>query len=467
MAVTISPNPCRYRPVVSGPRFTLGGVTPTKATVTAEVVSIGASTATLINTLPEASGITAQEVLSDIGSGSVQIKSDAAGEPLLGHSIRIRIGDEVTHSFVAEQKNDARVTAEEESTELLTVSGRGPLSRLERLIVHPAQFQTDAVTGRITMIRPYVDRFFDWRGRGYTVNTTTAPWNAWPRPITMFAWNALGKPPLGFGTRPADWNSVWGGATNTQWIWPYPTATHYPFLPGKAYFLTTFTPPAGPPAARWYRIIMACPSRFKLWVNEVPRLEVNEPVGQLADMETANVGAWLSSGQLATIAIEVEWDESMSLDMSGLLFEMYSLNSDGSKNAVVRSSSQASTLWRALADPPPPIGPGWTVGAALNRLLGSSEALLGARGGSTPNFPRTFDDYTDSAGEPWERHELSATVGESYLDVLTRWADTVCDVRCDPWNAELQVYNYGTMGSTLSNDIEPGVNVVDYTRFVQ
>lgn len=404
--------------VVPGPTITLPSApTPTERIVVKAFSR--SSPTTLLVTFDEDYGRTWQETLNDPGVGKTRLGNDDPDLALVdyGDFLRFELDGEAKFTAIVESIDKVTRTAEEEVAEDTELAGRGWVAMFERALMYP-ELGADR--------RPFTDvRRFDYTSLDFDVS-------GWSHALVRKLQASSSSPYEG---APAGW---WDGTAS--WIMPQPDAG---------------SPPQ--PIASWFAV-----KEFTLATEGTVRFGVAADDGYRFYLDNGLVGAeleafiwgrtkaydvFLSAGthRIAFEVTNMDRPTSPATNISALLFSAVELNGDGSLGDVLVNSD---ATWKVVAYPAHP--PGFTVGAMLRVFVEENQV----RGG-LPFVALGFDDFADSAGNPWaSTPDLAFAVGMDGLSVLRQLAEAYCDFVMDVGSMTLRVYAQRgtTTGATLALD---------------
>jgi len=130
---------------------------------------------------------------------------------------------------------------------------------------------------------------------------------------------------------------------------------------------------------------------------------------------------------------------------------------DGSPLSATSSVFITDETWQCL-DYPTTV-PGKTAGGIIYELL-----LEAAARGAMAGWSTSFDNVTDSAGDPWPwMYEEVLQIGQDYLSVIRQLCDTYCDVTVDPVNLRLNAFVRGGSAASTAT-FTRGTNITELSH---
>lgn len=338
---------------------------------------------------------------NDAGTWQVSMLADSADRALLvtNRWLKFRLGSTNIAAGRVGAWDEGTLEAEEESAEIVTFSGGTELSTLKDAIVypHPEPFRLPSDT-----------RFFNFATPEYA---DSADYFFWSAAFELFQ---QGDDVLSlYGD---DAPESWPDPT-AYWIWSQDIdlGDDPPMPVGDTYYRTEVTTAEGD-----HSLFIAADDGYELWVDGVLQAAQTEAFQWRT---TRKVDLFLAAGS-HTVAIKATNITRVLSSSNGaaVVFAMYSTVDGGELDTLVLHSD---STWAALGYPT--TSPGFTAGEIWAILMGEAtdrEALY--------PWDYLFDEVYDTAGEFWvDRIAISFRVGETYLDVLRKLAETYVDVSTD------------------------------------
>lgn len=287
----------------------------------------------------------------------------------------------------------AVTVAESGADEIITLSGAGPLSWLDRAIVYPVEGQSGT-------------------SRAFNFATPDGVWYdpaAWVTPLS------LGK--AGTSTVIGEGYPAEFPVTDADWLWQVdPSVT--PAAPGSAYFRSKFTLTV----KSTYRLYISCVGLCRVYIDGQEVATVTEFAAQ---QRTFSADVDLPAGE-HVIGIHNVVQEAGVAGVIAAVTKPSSSEGEGESVGDVILTTDVSR-WKAQFYPE--YAPGWSPGLILSALV-SEAATRGVDGFS--DLTLGFDGQVDSNGQPWAAAtDWTFDVGTSYRDIVQRFVETACDVWVD------------------------------------
>jgi hypothetical protein len=407
------------------------------ATVTAELWN--SQNSTRLATLPNATGHRWQEVLDDCGSWSLELPvgDSALASAIYGTVVRFLVDDDPAFAGLVEQRELRIVAQGEEVDEVVVLSGRGLLALWEQAVVYPK--------GGVDK-RPSSDvRPFNWC---FPENPFFLQWPFVYIRHSKIATRINFDPPLYEPWFPP---KGWPAPDTSAWMWTKNYGNRTPS--GKCYFIYVYNAPSDMDLV----IYLAADNRATLFVDGIVCMETEQyPAFNFEECYRTVVP--ITAGRHAIgVEAEVYSQTSNGLYRGMVAVSGHRLPTDGSALSTATSVFKSDSTWQAL-DYPTTI-PGYTAGGVVYELL--LEAL--ARGALT-GWTLSFDNITDSAGEPWPwMLEEVFQMGQDYLSVLRQLGEAYMDVTVDPVGLKLNAYIRNGSGTSAATYVA-GSNLTELTH---
>ena len=429
--------------LAAGVRQQMGNQGLTSTSLTAALYD--AANSTKVADLTESFDRRFRDPLSDVGTGQLSVLADDtnASNLTIGKVVRCSIGGTTAFSWRIDKRELKAVDRGEESTQAVTLSGRGLVADWGEAVVYPL--------GGIDA-RPQSD------SRPFTWATSLVSTSAWSSASQQFP-NACipniydltnGWPPLGW---PAPVLS-----SSVKWIWSRAFATH---PAGYSLFRKSFTLASGKQCA----LFLSGGGRARAFVDGIEAVPWTSSYPQWSSGFTTSRTFNITAGT-HELAIEGE-----NFDYSGTqyvtpgsvgcviaaLHEVPTSGAFSSSSLIVGTD----TTWKTQDYPNPYPSP--TPGAILNQLVTEAQARGALSGWS---FGGSFSSSVDSAGNAWSSsQECSFRVGDSLLSVLRQMVDQdLIDFRPSATGKVLFVYNNGANTGSSGVTLAAGSNLLELTH---
>lgn len=395
-----------------------------------------ATNSTWLYQLSYASNHRWQEVLNDCGTWSIDLPY---GDPALssatyGRVVRFLVDGDPAFAGQIEQRELRIVAQGEETEQTTTLSGRGLLSRWEDAVVYPK--------GGLDQ-KPQSDlRPLNWC---YPENPFFLGW-----PYVYVRHDRISRqintdPPLHEPWFPP---KGWPPPVDCCWVWSSNRGNYTP--PGRCLFIYVYNAPADMDLVMW----LAADNHATLYVDGIQVMET-DAYPSFAFEDGYRTVVPISAGYHA-IGIEAEVYETSpnGLYRGMVALSAHQLPTDGSPLSASSSVFKTDATWQCL-DYPTTV-PGQTAGGVLQVLLLEAQAR-----GALTGWTKTFDNLTDSAGDPWPwMYEENLNVGQDYLSVIKQMSEEYCDVTIDPVGLKIHAYIKGGAGTSAAV-YQAGVNLTE------
>lgn len=368
------------------------------------------------------------------GAGSFQIglrDPKIIADPTLLESrniVKTRVDGQVTGAFSISGIKAVTISDEEAQGEGYEVSGEGLKAWLDDAEVRP----NGALQAASSDTRYF--NFATERNHWYKPGDWVDPF--------IIAEHHHTPPGYGWDARPEEWPEN----TPSKWIWAQPF-TFPPDAPyGNCYFRYEFY------TAEENNFVLYCcaDDRVDIWLN----------------------GALLSASDPNVTALHATIKQEFRLPAGNHVLAFKGSNSPhyggpaGLLTALFTTHELVETLhsmsgygsgWKAL--PYPEKVPGWSVGEIMLKLFAEAQA----RGIWFPNWLiPTFTAEVDSRGVPWgDPLEWSFDIGESYLSVLGKFEELLCDSWVDPDTYQWHITQQQGVDRTIFKYDVDGVTVLE------
>lgn len=363
--------------------------------------------------LPAAAwGKACQRAISDPGTGQVTVeRTDPTAAADYGDPIDFYLGSRLVQTAIVERREDVRITADEERSELVGLGGRGVVAELDNALVYPdLGAEEPARLGAPVQ----TERHMNW------TSSTWGPTAAWTGAV---ATNPLYGDEDPRFARPDGWPP----AEAAQWIWDRPGTL--PWHPtGDVYFRYEFGVSLPGPHMVW----AAASDDYELWLDGTQVLSRSGFYTGQAESVQVDLG-----NHFHQIAVRA----TNRVGRGGLIFAVLPILSSG----LLGTAAGASGPWvRCTGYPTTP--PGTTAGRAMRALVAEA-AYRHAAAGSPFGWSCGFGDYVDSNGRSWDTvTDLTIPVGLSLLGVLAQLAEAHVDWTFMPGARRLLMFRKDEMG---------------------
>lgn len=381
-----------------------------------------------LGTMSEDFGRNVLDVKNEVGSWRLSVlrDSDDAVDLVANNIVKFRLDGDIVFAGRIEPWEQQTLAPGEEVDEVLSLAHAGLLDTIRDAEVyqHP-----DCALVHDT-------RTFNFASLDYT-DWLSSPWiDAYELFQQGDAVDSL------YGVLiPQDWPdpSAW-------WMWGTPEDLgDDPLMAvGDNYFLTEVDLDTGD-----YALFIAVDDGYELWVDGVV---VAAQTQAFMFRQTHRVDLFLVDGlhRIGIRATNIDRPVS-STNFAAVLFSMYSTTNGGELDLLVLHSD---STWRALAYPATP--PGFTPGEIMEILI--FEAW---NRGAFWLWSYDFTTEVDSLGEAWTAEiDLACKIGESYLDVLRKIAETSVDLGVLYDSINLRMMNKGGLDTGAAVDFDVAVDFV-------
>jgi hypothetical protein len=395
-----------------------------------------------------------QEVLSDTGTGEVEMANDDPQLAAIGFGavLTFSVDDIARFSAIVEKKARQIVAQGEEVDETTKLSGRGLLAEWEDAIVYPyggAGVQPTSDT-----------RTFSW------ASPDIEP-EGWVDVIGLFrqserdlyAGSTLQGLPPGWPAEAVDAFWLWGMGDGDIPV----EGPHVPHPVGDNYFRSWVTVAEDGP----YSIFVAGDNGWDLYIDGMYFAGENFP-GTEGYAALHRVDVELSAGPhlIAAKVTNFFAPGNNPRNWGGLLLAVFD-NAGAEPNSLgdlihMTSWGEAADpwaeAWKAL--PYPDSLAVWPIGRVIRILLEEAQAR-----GQLVDWELGFTDTTDSRGNAWPKAaEVSFSVGLDLLSALRQLAETYIEFRASATQRKLYGYIDGQAGVTTAVAFEPAVNVLEMSQ---
>ena len=386
----------------------------------------------IVGYLTEDRARTWRDALNDTGSWSLSVPRDSPDVALLVEHrwVKFELDGIARFGGRVGPWQQQTITEGEESAEDVVYSGPGGIAAFgDAVVYHHAD--TDELE-KLSDVRT-----FNFAALDYT------RWNtaAWGNAVELWQQGSVLSI---YGTDvPQGWPDP-----GAWWMWGtiHDGGSSPPQAVGDCYFRTTVS--VGD--ADDFMIFITADDGYELWIDGVL---IDGRTEAFMWRETRQIPLHLDAGghHIAIKGTNIT-RASVATNAAGVLFAMYSVTAGGELNQLILHSD---STWKRLAYPAAP--PSMTVGEILTSLIDEARAR-----GSIAVWWYQFSDTVDSNGQAWDREiEIAFRVGETYLDVLRKLAETYIDFEVD-WGAiDVRVYVKGGIDAHPAVALTVGVNVTD------
>lgn len=349
-----------------------------------------------------------------VGAGSVKIslrdKKILETTDLLEERniVKLSLDQQVIGAFIIQNPSTVWVERGEFAAEMYEVRGEGLRTWLNDADVHPY--------GGLKL-KSYDQRVFSFaseQGSWYNEDD-------WVTPVNVAQYSIDPESGSPWGTAPAEWPD----AESAYWIWNGTSST--PGI-GYSYFRYEFDIAEEIGTAQ-YSIFASADDELDLYLDSAKILEGKD---QYAWSKTYRADFELDPGH-HIIAARVRNVRGRAGFISAFFRAGDATAEPPTEAELLKVTGESGWLINAYPDPPP----GWTPGEIMLTLLAEAEAR-DIRMATT--LVPTFTATHDSDGAAWSRSlDWSFDIGSSYLSVVEKLEEVVCDLWINPANYELNM----------------------------
>lgn len=387
----------------------------------------------VLATLAQDKGRTFLDQLNDTGTLGLSMPKGGADAALCQtyRWLKIRLNGAIAFSGRIGPRSQTSISGEEEAGEDLNINGPGALATWRDAVVHPHAFMRN-------LAKETTERFFNFAASDYT------DWLLWADAVELYRQDDplsvySNKAPKNWPDPTAFW--IWGVAPD----FGVPVGTP-PSPVGDNYFRTQITLDNDGD----YIFFITADDGYELWIDGVL---ITAQTEAFVWRETFSEARFLQSGlhDIAIRGVNIV-RENIGGNVAAVIFAMYSTRSGGILNELVVHSD---STWKSL--PYPPRAPGMTPGEIAVSLKSESDV----RGPCTV-WSLGFNGAQDSGGDLWAQElDISVRMGEPYLDVWRKMAETYTDMAVDHNLLRLLLWSKGGIDAT------PGVQLFEAESLLQ
>lgn len=403
---------------------------------------------TLITEVPRRKGLTFQEPLNEVGSGSLTI---SLSDPLLEvyptlfdwkNIVKVWMGNKCVHGFKIKRKRTTLVGSGEVAERLRTVSGPSVMNLLDDFIVRHDGLMTD---------KSLDVRNFGWmamNGEWHDPSVWNGPYNVSPQ----------SDPPSDLNQPPEDrakWHQPdqWPDPTS-DWIWishnPDKNEGNFnpPPLKGKRYFRKSFEVANGSVNARLYA---TADEVYRIYLDGELVLEGDGKETGYTEMQKVKLK--LRQGTHTIAVFSRSRGQSSGTDAAdAFMMSLMKINTKGKPTSVILNSGEG---WNTSYQRPVPT---WNKAYVMRAVVREAKD----RGVTSANM-LTFDftGEVDSHGNAWtDRYSEEIGIGTSGLGVQALLSEAGgFDVWVDPEDFKLKAWRRRGTDKSASITLEPGRNL--------
>ncbi len=395
----------------------------------------------------------------DIGASWLVIDGELQAHPYRSLWVRFELDGIPAFSMKVEQAEGTYVSPSEDVGREVTITGRGPLGRLEGGLVLPYHYDD----------RYSFSRFFPWsKERIFNAHTPELDDSGWATPpVSIASQDGVA------GLVPSPWEGYPSGFPDPYawWVWSELPDGSGDNPDGDVYFRYHFNSPGDAYDKNIYAVFIACDNECEIWLDGIKVTEINGGEDDAREGWTNTTRfdfqdhAYTFEGDLAGRIISMKATNSPlasgGVNPGGLIMTVFAVPAIGSPDIGDPSQGLAdggnlvgktggSLDIRML--PRPAVAPYFTPGQILRILIEENQ-----RFNLLTQWSWTFTDTTDSSGAAWDEDlrlfEQTFQIGRTILDVLKQMAESQIDFSCDVTGYVLHVWNKGSNINPVATDL--------------
>lgn len=404
-----------------------------------------------LSDLETQSGCQFQDVLNDVGSGSLTLQLDDPDAALVvpGTEIRAFLFGNVVFSFPILQHPSIRYVDEaEEAGQTKSVAGQGRPQLLDLATVYPRGLPGSAAT-QLELTVNAQHRIYSFASPDFPNGATWT--TAYQQVKAGTLWKPLGPDGGSWRFVPIEYTTVISGeedvvetvevpapngwpVPDAWWIWGQADSTPL----GKNFFRKEFNITSETSVA----VLATADNYFTLYLDGSPILGDDEVLGGWKDYRRVDLQLTAGTHTIGIIGVNAPFDDGTTSDRNPAAVLMAICPIDGEGEVVLPPIVQTDGTWQCLAYPA--AEPGWTPGQIMIDAIDEAQAR-----GAIAGFSYDFTALNDSLGNPWPYVPgFSVAVGASLLTMLKGLTEAGwIDWRVKPGGKLLQMFNQGAIAT--------------------